>query len=96
LRQKENGVIEIQSHAVKGLIVNNPKRVRILNMQSTWRLTPEKTGGVKIELWGQGDPGGYLPAVLFNYNVPSGPALTLKFFRQMLVRDKYNEYKKNH
>lgn len=88
-RQEKNGVVEINSRAVKGFIPENSRRVRLLTMQSKWRLTPDGKGTVKIELWGQGDPGGYLPPILFNFNLPSGPAYTLKYLRQMLMRDKY-------
>ncbi|HEX6591938.1 MAG TPA: START domain-containing protein [Moraxellaceae bacterium] len=90
LRQEKSGTVEVVTKAEKGFITDNPKkRVRLLNMQSTWRLTPEKDGMVKIEMWGQGDPGGYVPPVLFNYNLPDEPAQTLKHLRQMLTREKY-------
>jgi hypothetical protein len=91
LSQNKNGVVEISTRAEKGFVSSNPKRVRLINMQSTWRLTPEKNGMVKIELWGQGDPGGYVPPVLFNYNLPDEPLQTLKLLRQMLTRDKYRQ-----
>lgn len=91
LKQDKNGVVVISTRAEKGFVSSNPKRVRLTNMQSTWRLTPEKKGMVKIELWGQGDPGGYVPPVLFNYNLPDEPVQTLKLLRQMLTRDKYRQ-----
>lgn len=91
LRQEKDGVVEITTRPEKGFIPANPKRVRLLNMSSTWRLTPEKNGYVKIEMWGEGDPGGYVPPVLFNYNLPDEPAQTLKFLRQMLKREKYQK-----
>lgn len=91
LRQDKNGVVEISTRAEQGVVTSNPKRVRLSNMQSIWRLTPEKNGMVKIELWGQGDPGGYVPPVLFNYNLPDEPLQTLKLLRQMLSRDKYRQ-----
>lgn len=89
LRQDPGGVVEIQTRAEPGLIPPNPKRVRLLGMHSLWRLTPEKNGVVKIELWGEGNPGGYVPHLLFNYNLPDEPAQTLRNLRQMLTRDKY-------
>lgn len=91
LRQDRNDVVEIITRAETGFVSTNPKRVRLINMQSTWRLTPEKNGMVKIEMWGQGDPGGYVPPVLFNYNLPDEPAQTLRLLRQMLKRDKYRQ-----
>lgn len=91
LRQDKDGVVEISTRPEKGFIPANPKRVRLLNMNSIWRLTPEKNGFVKIEMWGEGDPGGYVPPVLFNYNLPDEPAQTLKHLRQMLTREKYQK-----
>lgn len=89
LRQDKSGVVEVVTRAEPGFITANPKRVRLLDMQGTWRLTPEKDGVVKIEMWGEGNPGGYVPPMLFNYNLPDEPAQTLKHLRQMLTREKY-------
>jgi len=89
LKQEQDGIVEIITRAEKGFVSTNPKRIRLTNMQSTWRLTPEKNGIVKIEMWGQGDPGGYLPPLLFNYNLPDESVQTLKLLRHMLGREKY-------
>lgn len=89
LKQDKSGVVEVLTRAEPGHVPNNPKRVRLLDMQGTWRLTPEKDGMVKIEMWGEGNPGGYVPPMLFNYNLPDEPAQTLKHLRQMLTREKY-------
>lgn len=89
LTQKKNGSVEVATRAVSGMIGSNPGRVRLTDMHGLWRLTPEKGGMVKIELWGQGTPGGYVPPLLFNYNLPDEPAQTLRNLRQMLTRDKY-------
>ncbi|MDI1301543.1 MAG: START domain-containing protein [bacterium] len=91
LKQDQSGVVEIVTRAEKGFVSTNPKRIRLTNMQSTWRLTPEKNGVVKIEMWGQGDPGGYMPPMLFNYNLPDESVQTLKLLRQMLTREKYRQ-----
>jgi hypothetical protein len=89
LSQKKSGVVEVVTHAVGGMVGRHPKRVRLTNMHSIWRLTPERGGVVKIELWGQGDPGGYVPPLIFNYNLPDEPMQTLRNLRQMLIREKY-------
>lgn len=89
LKQERSGVVEIATHAVPGLVPPAPRRVRLLNLHSLWRLTPERNGLVKIEMWGQGEPGGYVPPLLFNYNLPDEPLQTLRNLRQMLTRDKY-------
>ena len=93
LKQGSDGVVDVQTRTEPGLVPRNPKRVRLLNMQGRWRLTPEKNGVVKIEMWGAGAPGGYIPALLFNYDLPNEPAQTLRHLRQMLTRDKYRARK---
>lgn len=89
LRQLPSGVVEIATRAEPGFIPANPRRVRLTRMSGLWRLTPEKKGVVKIELWGEGEPGGYVPHLLFNYNIADEPQQTLRNLRQMLMRDKY-------
>jgi hypothetical protein len=91
LKQDKNGVVEINTRAEKGLIPANPARVRLVSMSGTWRLTPEANGNVKIEMWGQGNPGGYVPPVLFNYNLPDEPSQTLRQLRKMILRAKYQQ-----
>lgn len=89
LHQDKSGVVEIVTRAEPGMVAPHPRRVRLLDMRSEWRLTPEKNGVVKIELWGEGTPGGYVPHLLFNYNLPDEPLQTLRNLRQMLTREKY-------
>lgn len=88
-RQDASGAVEITTRAEAGKVAANARRVRLTRLYSLWRLTPEKNGFVKIELWGEGDPGGYVPPMLFNYNLPDEPAQTLRHLQQMLTRDKY-------
>lgn len=91
LRQRRDGVVEVHTRAERGLLAPAPQRVRLYELHSTWRLTPEAGGWVKIEMWGSGSPGGYVPPLLFNYNLPDEPAQTLKHLRQMLLREKYQK-----
>lgn len=93
LTQKRSGIVEVETRAIRGMVGTDPKRVRLTNMRSLWRLTPERDGIVKIELWGEGDPGGHVPPLLFNYNLPDEPLQTLRNLRQMLTRDKYRTRK---
>ena len=58
-------------------------------MSSTWRLTPLPTGGTKIELTGRGEPGGYMPSLIFNYNLADEAQQTLRLLRKMLIRPQY-------
>jgi uncharacterized membrane protein len=79
----------ITTRSVPGFIVAGKNRVRLLNMHSTWKISPEKEGLVRIEFWGEGEPGGYVPPILFNYNLPDEPVQTLRNLRKMLTREKY-------
>jgi hypothetical protein len=91
LKQDKNGVVEVITRAESFKLQRHPKRVRLTNIKSIWRLTPERSGKVKVEMWGQGEPGGYIPPLLFNYNLPDEPLQTLRNLRQMLLREKYQE-----
>lgn len=91
LSQDKSGVVEIVTRAERGAIAASPNRVRLTNMHGVWRLTAETGGTVKIEMWGRGEPGGYMPPLLFNYNLPDEPLQTLRNLRQMLTREKYKE-----
>ncbi|HEX4938921.1 MAG TPA: hypothetical protein VFX11_09615 [Candidatus Kapabacteria bacterium] len=84
-------VVTITTRSVPGFVRPQKDRLRLINMHSTWKLTPEKNGDVRIEFWGQGEPGGYVPPLLFNYNLPDEPVQTLRNLRQMLTRDKYQK-----
>lgn len=87
-----SGQVTIVTRSVPGMIApGREKRVRLAGVHSTWKITPEPAGRVRIEFWGQGEPGGYVPPLLFNYNLPDEPLQTLRNLRQMLIRDKYRE-----
>lgn len=90
MRQDPNTrVVTIVTRSVPGFVAVQKDRVRLINMHSTWKLTPEKGGMVRIEFWGEGEPGGYVPPILFNYNLPDEPVQTLRNLRKMLTREKY-------
>lgn len=84
-------VVTITTRSVPGMVGTRKDRLRLINMHSIWKLTPEKNGIVRIEFWGEGEPGGYVPPLLFNYNLPDEPVQTLRNLRQMLVREKYQK-----
>lgn len=84
-------VVTITTRSVPGFIAHRKDRLRLVNMHSIWKLTPEKNGSVRVEFWGDGQPGGYVPPLLFNYNLPDEPLQTLRNLRQMLVREKYQK-----
>lgn len=89
-RDARSGQLTIVTRSVQGMLPpSRNKRVRLTDMLSTWKITPERDGRTRIELWGQGEPGGYVPPVLFNYNLPDEPLQTFRNLRQMLTREKY-------
>lgn len=88
LTRYQNGTVEIVTTAEEGMVPSS-HNVRLLNIKSTWRITTESKDSVKIEWWGQGDPGGYMLPAIFNYSLANEPARALKFLHQMLQRPKY-------
>lgn len=90
-RVLNGGVISIRSQAVRGYAREIPGKVRLYAVQSSWRLTPQPDGMVKIELWGSAEPGGLVPAVIYNYNLADDALQTLRQLRRMSVREKYQD-----
>lgn len=90
-RTVKAGVVNIRSSALPGSHRERAETVRLQALSSTWRLTPQADGGVKIELWGNAEPGGLVPAVLFNYNIADDAMQTMRHLRRMLQRDKYQD-----
>ena len=90
-REGKNGVVTIRSMAVRNPPIPelDGKRVHLYELQSTWRLTPLPGGGTRIELSGHGAPGGYMPSLVFNYNLADEPQQTMRLLRVMLGREKY-------
>lgn len=89
LSRDASGVVTLDSHAVPGLIEARPRSVRLLDAHSTWKFTPQPGGWLQVELWGEGNPGGYIPSWLYNYSLPDGPVQTLRNLRRMVQRQRY-------
>lgn len=88
----EEGAVSIRSDAVPGLVPATPDSIRLEHLQNTWRITPLPSGEVKIELWATAEPGGLVPAVLFNYNLAEDSLQSLRQLRRMLQRPKYQDH----
>ena len=90
-RDAATGAVMIRSLAVRNVALpeQDNRRVHLYDLESTWRLTPLSSGGTRIELTGRGEPGGYMPALIFNYNLADEPLQSLRLLRQMLLRPKY-------
>ena len=88
-RSQDDGAVTIRSQSVSGWIAAQPERLRMTNMQTTWKLSPAGGNQVRVELWGSGEPGGLIPAVLYNYNLADDATQTLRQLRRMALREKY-------
>jgi len=88
-RNQTNGVISIDSKAVKGDFPEQDGWVRLTQVESRWRLTPMQSNRVKVELWGSALPGGLVPSMIYNYNLPDDAMQTFRMLRRMAQRPKY-------
>jgi ribosome-associated toxin RatA of RatAB toxin-antitoxin module len=95
-KNPKTSVVTIQSNAQANYPMPQDltvKRVRLNELSSTWRLTPLPTGGTRIELTGRGEPGGYMPSLIFNYNLADEAQQTVRLLRKMLIRPQYEPKK---
>jgi hypothetical protein len=92
-REGASGAVVIRSQAVRDMPMpeQDGRRVHLYDLESTWRLTPLPGGGTRIELSGRGEPGGYMPSLIFNYNLPDEPQQSLRLLKLMLAREKYRK-----
>lgn len=81
----EKGAVEVESTTVIGMVPPRSDMIRVNNAHTHWRLTPLPAGGVQVEFWGEGSPGGYVPPWLYNYNLPFGPEQTLRNLRRLVL-----------
>lgn len=91
-RSVQDDVVNIRSTAVKGYVREDGQSIRLHNLTTTWRLTELPDGDVRIELWGSSEPGGLIPAMLYNYNLAPDAQQTLRQLRRMILRDKYRTH----
>lgn len=90
-RIESNGIVTIRSQAVPGYVRETVGKIRMQSVQSSWRLTPQSSNNVKIELWGSAEPGGLIPAVVYNFNLADDALQTLRQLRRMSLREKYQD-----
>lgn len=86
-KTSEGIVIEAEAIAEKYPLQKNV--VRMLGAKSRWKVSTVDVHRVKVELWGSGEPGGLIPAMLYNFNVADDAMQTLKQLRRMALREKY-------
>ena len=86
-KTSEGIVIEAEAVAEKYPLQKNV--VRMLGAKSRWKVSTVDVHRVKVELWGSGEPGGLIPAMLYNFNVADDAMQTLKQLRRMALREKY-------
>lgn len=90
-RTRSDDAVTIRLQAIPGLVSERPETIRLESLESTWKLSPAGTGQVKVELWGVGEPGGLIPAMLYNYNLADDVTQTLRQMRRMALRPKYQD-----
>lgn len=88
-RSREGPAIVIRSRAVKGGPPQREGWIRLTDLESRWRLTPLRSDQVQVELWGRATPGGVVPSMLYNYNLPDDAMQSFRMLRRMALRDKY-------
>lgn len=88
-RNESNGVVSIDSKAVKGSWPEQDGWIRLTQVESRWRLTPLQRNRVKVELWGSARPGGLVPSMVYNYNLADDAIQTFRMLRRMAQRPKY-------
>jgi hypothetical protein len=88
-RNQVNGVVSIDSKAVRGNLPEQDGWIRLTQVESRWRLTPLQRNRVRVELWGSALPGGLVPSMVYNYNLPDDAMQTFRMLRRMAQRPKY-------
>lgn len=67
----------------------NADGILIRDSRNRWRITQQPNGKTLIELWGESNPSGLIPAILYNFNVADDAMQTIKQLRRMLLRPEY-------
>lgn len=88
-RQERQGVVNWMTRSIPARVPVAPETIRMAQASNRWRLTPEGQTRVRVELWGALDPGGRVPALAYNYNVPDDALQTMRQLRRMSLRPQY-------
>ena len=89
--QQQDKKVLINSKAVIGLKQNRDGFVRIVDFNSSYKLTPLDNGWVEIEYFMKVDPGGKLPAWVVNLFTTKGPMETMKSLFKLLESGYYED-----
>lgn len=90
-QEKKSGIVTVQGKAYQNEDLNNTRYIRINDMDIQWRLIPQKEGKVLIEHYIHSNPGGIIPAWIFNDAVTSTPLATLGNIKRILSLPKYQQ-----
>ncbi len=88
-QEKNTGIVIVKGKSYQDEYVKNKRYIRINDMDLQWKLIPQNGGGVLIEHYIHSDPGGAIPAWLFNDAVTSTPLATLGNIKRLLSLPKY-------
>ena len=90
-QEANTGVITVQGKSYQDDYVSKKRYIRINDMDLQWKVIPQKAGEVLIEHYIHSDPGGIIPAWLFNDAVTSTPLATLGNIKRLLSLPKYQQ-----
>ncbi|MBI5496292.1 MAG: START domain-containing protein [Deltaproteobacteria bacterium] len=87
----QTGVVTFTIRNVPGEIPEQPDKVRIPRMASSWRLTPRSATTTEVVQETRTDLGGSVPAFLANRQVTSAPVDRLRNMRKWLEKPRYRD-----
>ena len=86
-------VIRTHNVAIPDLEPENKGVVRIQNLDIQWIITPIDATTSHVDYFLLADPGGSLPKWLINMAIEKGPLKSMKAFREMVKKEKYQGIK---
>ena len=92
-QDEKTRIVTITSTCRADYIPKVAHHVRITEFNASWTLIPLKDGTVQINYQLMVHPGGYVPAWLVNMAAIDGPYETMVYFKEWIMKDKYQKAK---
>lgn len=89
LTQDKSGVIRITGKDMTSFYPPCKGIVRMERIWSYWEFIPLKGGNLKVIFAGSGNPGGIIPIWVYNRLLGEAPYNTMKNFKKMISRERY-------
>ncbi len=83
-----SGIYTVQAKPLLNVVPEKPDLVRITNYWQKWTIMPLPNGNIHLILEGIVDPGGNVPAWLYNMLVTEMPLKTIHLFRERVLSPK--------